>query len=125
MSIEIVPRPADQAAIDHYRRSFNMLGAEIVDLDMNVLCVFDRDGVWSFRANGMAAYIKHASGRMTTCGTESWCEFRMNRAEITPDSPLNIKTMEMTLPVRIIRFTIDLFDKDYSCMSSVEAAGHE
>ncbi len=84
-----------------------------------------RDGLWSFRANGVAAYIKHASGRMTTCGTESWCEFRMNKAEITPDSPSNIKTMEMTLPVRIIRFTIDLFDKDYSCMSSVEAVGHE
>jgi hypothetical protein len=122
MSIEIVPRPADQAAIDHYRRSFNMLGAEIVDLDMNVLAVFDRDGAYSFRANGMAAYIKHASGRMTTCGTESWCEFRLSCAAISPFFQMVFQqTMETSLPGNAVSFTIDLFDKNYSCMSSVGA----
>lgn len=114
---------ADQAAIDSARRLYNIIGARIVDADMNVLGVIDDKGVAEILIGGVAAYIHHASGWMSSCGPEIGNFCRIPVAMLSEKSSLTI--LPTTLRMRVsceVYADIDMLDKAFSTDQVVETS---
>ena len=106
---------ADQAAIDSARRIYNIIGARIVDADMNVLGVIDGNGDSEILRDGKASYIQHASGLMSTCAGSA---IRLSRSNIVEKDLLMIHQASLEMRLRRgVNVVIDMLDKSFAAQA--------
>lgn len=109
---------ADQAAIDSARRIYNIIGARIVDADMNVLGVIDGNGDSEILRDGKASYIQHASGLMSTCGVSTGSAIRLSRSNIVEKDLLMIHQASLEMRLRRgVNVVIDMLDKSFAAQA--------